>query len=417
MYNYSHKYIIYGETFMNAYLQNDDAMLYRRDKYGASVSALGFGCMRFTRSGGAVDLKKAEREVAEAMELGVNYFDSAYIYPGIDAAVGEIMSHGGRRDRVCLATKLPLMLVRDAASLDRLFETQLRHLKTDHIDYYLMHMLSDLPTWERLRGLGIEEWLEKKRASGQILRAAFSFHGSHQAFRDVLDAYPWDMCQIQYNYMDVHFQAGQAGLRYAAEKGVPVVIMEPLRGGRLVGMLPKTSKAIIESEGGGVSPARLALRWLWDQPEVTCVLSGMNSPEMLRENVGTARVSPPGCMTEAEHALIERVCADIAAHTRVGCTGCGYYMPCPKGVDIPTAFRCLNLVSSESLNSARTDYFRATAVRREQSSASQCVRCGRCETHCPQGIAIRDMLAQAAAELERFPYAIAKKAVRLLKLY
>ena len=402
---------------MSDLIYNPDSMLYRTDKYGTPVSALGFGCMRLSRNAGAIDVKKAEREIAESMEKGVNYFDSAYIYPGVEAAVGEIMSHSGRRDRVLLATKLPLLLVRDASSIDKFFETQLKRLKTDRIDYYLLHMLNDLSTWERLRALGIEEWLERKKASGEIGRAAFSFHGSAAAFRDVLDAYPWDMCQIQYNYMDENFQAGRAGLKYAGEKGIPAVIMEPLRGGRLVGLLPKSTKALIAAEGGGASPAQLALRWLWDQPEIMCVLSGMNSPEMLRENVRTAFSSPVGCMTEEEHALIERVREDIRTHTRVACTGCGYCMPCPKGVDIPTAFRCLNMASSESLRSARTDYQRATAYRREQSSASQCIGCGRCETRCPQGIAIRDMLKTAAKELEGPLYPIVKKGIRILKLY
>ena len=402
---------------MSSYLINDDTMLYRADKYGARVSALGFGCMRFSRNGASVDVKKAEAEVERAMELGVNYYDSAYIYPGIEAALGEIMSRNGRRDRVMLATKLPLLLVRDKASIDKYFETQLKRLKTDHIDYYLMHMLNDLTTWERLRSLGIEEWLEKKKASGQILRACFSFHGSAGAFREVLDAYPWDMCQIQYNYMDENFQAGRAGLKYAGEKGIPVVIMEPLRGGRLVGLLPRSAKEIIKSEGAGLSPAGLALRWLWDQPEIMCVLSGMNSMEMLEENVKTASRSPVGCMSESEHELVRKVKEDIAAKIRVPCTGCGYCMPCPRGVDIPTAFRCLNMASAENLRSARTDYQRATAYRKEQSSASQCVRCGKCETHCPQGIKIRDMLKEAAGELEGPFYPIVKKAVTLLKLY
>lgn len=398
-------------------MENTPAMQYRPDKHGRLISALGYGCMRFSRAGAGVDIKKTEREIAEAMELGVNYFDTAYFYPGSEAALGEILSREGRRDKVAVTTKLPLIFVRGADSFDKLFETQLRRLKTDHVDYYLMHMLGDMTAWERLRSLGIEEWLEKKKASGQISRVGFSHHGTSESFCSLLDVYDWDLCQIQYNYMDENFQAGKRGLKLAGEKNIPVVIMEPLRGGRLVGLLPNTSKELIAKEGGGASPARLALRWLFDQPEVMCVLSGMNSLEMVRENAETARLAPVGCLTDAERALIEKVKADIEQHTRVNCTGCGYCMPCPKGVDIPAAFRCLNMAHAEGKRSARTDYRRATAFRREQSSASQCVGCGACEKHCPQGIQIRDMLKEAAAVLENPIYKISKRGVKLLKIF
>ncbi len=391
-------------------------MQYRSDKHGALISALGYGCMRFSRNGSSIDLPKASREVAQAIELGVNYFDTAYFYPGNEVALGEILSGGGLRDKVYIATKLPLIFVRGRDSIDRLFETQLKRLKTDHIDYYLMHMLNDMPTWKRLQTLGIEDWLEKRRARGDIVRVGFSYHGNAESFRHIIDAYDWDMCQIQYNYMDEYFQAGKAGLKYAATKGVPTVIMEPLRGGRLVGLMPQSAKEIIAKENVGTA-ASLALRWLWNQPEVMCVLSGMNSLEMVRENAQTAKNSPAGCLTEREMEVIEKVRAEILSRTKVSCTGCGYCMPCPKGVDIPTAFRCLNLVHSENRQSARVDYRRCTAYRNEQSSASQCIGCGACETHCPQNIEIRQLLKEAAHELEGFTYPIVKRGVKLLKIY
>ncbi len=393
-----------------------NTMQYRSDRHGTQISALGYGCMRFSRSGSSIDLSKAKREVVEAIALGINYFDTAYFYPGNEVALGEILSGGGLRDKVLVATKLPLIFVRGRDSIDRLFETQLRRLKTDHIDYYLMHMLNDIPTWKRLQALGIEDWLEKKRACGEIVRVGFSYHGSAESFRYIIDSYDWDMCQIQYNYMDENFQAGKSGLDYASSRGVPTVIMEPLRGGRLVGLLPQSAKDIIAKENVGTA-ARLALRWLWNQPEVMCVLSGMNSLEMVRENAATAAESPVGCLTGRELEVIERVRSEIVARTKVNCTGCGYCMPCPKGVDIPTAFRCLNLVYSENKPSARVDYRRCTVYRNEQSSASQCVGCGACEAHCPQNIEIRKMLKEAARELEGITYPIVKRGVKILKIY
>ena len=225
------------------------------------------------------------------------------------------------------------------------------------------------------------------------------------------------MCQIQSITWTENYQAGKSGLAYAASRGVSAVIMEPLRGGRLVGLLPQSAKDIIAGENVGTA-ARLALRWLWNQPEVMCVLSGMNSLEMVRENAKTAEESPAGCLTVQELNVIDAGPEWKSPRgQRSGCTGCGYCMPCPKGVDIPTAFRCLNLVCSESRMSARVDYRRCTAYRNEQSSASQCVGCGACEAHCPQNIEIRKMLKEAVRELEGITYPIIKRGVKISKIY
>ncbi len=252
-------------------------MNYRTDRSGKQVSILGYGCMRFSKNGSEIDLDKAEQELMYAIQHGVNYLDTAYVYLGNEAAVGEILARNHCRNDIFLATKLPHYMIRSAAGIEKKFEEQLGRLKTDYIDYYLMHMLNDVKTWEKLVSFGIREWIQEKKQNGQIRNIGFSYHGNSENFKKLIDAYDWDFCQIQYNYLDEHTQAGRAGLMYAAEKGLPVIIMEPLRGGRLVNNLPSAAKQMIAADGTFQTPAELGLRWLWDQPQVTCVLSGMNA--------------------------------------------------------------------------------------------------------------------------------------------
>lgn len=392
-------------------------MQYRKDKKGNEISVLGYGCMRFTKKGNAVDLDKAEQELMTAIRAGVNYLDTAYVYLGNETAVGELLSRNHCREEIYLATKLPHYLIKSAEGAERMFQEQLRRLKTDYIDYYLMHMLTDIPTWEKLKGLGVAQWIEEKLASGQIRNIGFSYHGNADMFMRLVDAYDWDFCQIQYNYMDEHSQAGVKGLRYAHQKGLPVIIMEPLRGGRLVELLPESAKELFRREGERRTPAELAFKWLYDQPEVTCVLSGMNSMEMVEQNLKTASDAFVGCLTDEDAALIEQVKREIAQKVKVGCTGCGYCMPCPRGVDIPGAFRCYNAVYSEGKRSGRRDYLQCTAFRKETSSASQCIDCGKCESHCPQQIEIRRELKNAAAELENLRYKAIKTAIQVFHLW
>ncbi len=392
-------------------------MQYRKDRKGNEISALGYGCMRFTKKGGNVDLEKAEREVLAAIEAGVNYLDTAYVYAGNEVAVGEILARTNTRDKVYLATKLPHYLIKSIDGVEKMFREELRRLQTDHIDYYLMHMLTDIPTWERLKKLGMEQWIKGKLASGEIRNIGFSYHGNTEMFQKLVDAYDWDFCQIQYNYMDEHSQAGVEGLRYANKKGLPVIIMEPLRGGRLVNLLPESAKELFERDEEKRTPAELALKWLYDQPEVTCVLSGMNSLEMVEQNVKTACESPVGCLTESDRRLIEQVKEEIAKKVKVGCTGCGYCMPCPRGVDIPGTFRCYNAMYSEGKQGGRKEYLQCTAFRKDTSSASQCISCGKCETHCPQQIPIRKELKQAAKELETVRYKVMKTAIQVFHLW
>ena len=387
-------------------------MQYRRDKYGKELSVLGFGCMRFTRKGGGIDIAKAEREILAAYEAGVNYFDTAYIYPGSEAALGEILERNGIREKVNIATKLPQFMIRSRAALDRYFEEELARLRTGYVDYYLMHHVTDVEMWNKLKEVGILDWIAERKAAGTIRNIGFSYHGNTENFLKILDDYDWDFCQIQYNYLDEVSQAGRTGLQAAAAKGVPVVIMEPLRGGKLVNMLPADARKAMQQSGRDWSPAEWGLRWLYDQPEVTVVLSGMNSVEMVEENCRTASEALPGHMTEQDQAVLETVRSRIREKERVGCTGCRYCMPCPKGVDIPGIFRCYNTMFIESKSQGRFQFAQTVGLTKEPAFATQCIGCGKCEQHCPQNIPIREKLKEADRALRPLPYRIGIAAAR-----
>ncbi|MBQ8621868.1 MAG: aldo/keto reductase [Oscillospiraceae bacterium] len=386
-------------------------MNYRADKYGNSLSILGFGCLRFPQKLGRIDMEETERQIKLAIEQGVNYFDTAYIYTGSEAALGEILERNGLRDQVNIATKLPHYLIKSPAGLDRMFDEELRRLRTDHVDYYLMHMLNDIEAWERLKEMGIEAWIAAKKASGQIRQVGFSYHGNTDMFCRIVDAYDWDFCQIQYNYLDEHAQAGRRGLHHAHAKGLPVIIMEPLRGGKLVQYLPEKAKALFANYPVKRSPAEWGLRWLWNQEEVTVVLSGMNSNAMVRENIRTASGVQVGELRPEEEALYAQVVKAINENTKVGCTACGYCQPCPKGVDIPGTFAIYNRWYAEDKAGAFKEYLKCTTLRKNSTAASNCVGCGKCEKHCPQGIRIRKELKEAQKVLETPLYKICSKVV------
>lgn len=392
-------------------------MQYRKGKDGNAISMLAYGCMRFTKENGKIDIDKAEKELMEAIRLGVNYFDTAYIYSGSEAAIGEIFERNHCREQIYIADKLPHYLIKSKEGLEKKFQEQLRRLRTDYIDYYLMHMLTDVASWEKMKKLGIESWIQEKLDSGQIRHIGFSYHGSANVFCQLVDVYDWDFCMIQYNYLDEHSQAGKAGLKYASGKGLPVMIMEPLRGGKLVDQLPDKAKALIEENERGYTAPEWSFRWLWNQREVTTVLSGMNSMEMLRENAAIASDAQADAFTEKDFALIEQVKAEINHSMKVGCTGCGYCMPCPKGVDIPGAFSALNSYYSQDKKAARRSYMQCTIFRHDPSSASQCIQCGKCEQHCPQKIEIRKELKGAVSDLENITYKGAKTLIRLFHLW
>ncbi len=386
---------------------------YREDKYGNKLSILGFGCMRFTSKMGKPDAEKAEGEILAAYNNGVNYFDTAYIYPGSEALLGEILEKNAIRDKVYIATKLPHYLVKKKADFDRIFDEELRRLRTDYIDYYLMHMLSDVTAWERLKELGIEDWINEKKAKGQIRQLGFSYHGNSDMFCRIVDANDWDFCMIQYNYMDEHSQAGRKGLHYANQKGLPVFIMEPLRGGSLVNRLPEEAKRIFNEHEKKYTPTQWSFRWLWNQPEVTVVLSGMNSMEMVLDNVNTASDISVGDIDIKDQEMLKNVVAAINKKMKIGCTGCGYCVPCPKQVDIPGIFAAYNRRFTESKFRSLQDYFMCTTLRENSTAASNCIECGKCKKHCPQNINIPKELKIVQNEMEGIVYKIARSIVKI----
>lgn len=392
-------------------------MNYRKDKYGNELSVLGYGCMRLKRSGGKIDLDKAESEIMAAYNGGVNYFDTAYIYPGSESALGEIVERNNLRDKINIATKLPHYLIRSEGDFEKFFSEELSRLRTDYIDYYLMHMLTDVDTWERLKSLGVLDWLKEKKNSGAIKQVGFSYHGGAEMFCKLVGVYDWDFCMIQYNYMDEHSQAGRRGLCYANSKGLPVMIMEPLRGGRLVNNLPKEAVQIFSEHDKKHTPAQWAFKWLWNQPEVTCVLSGMNSLDMVSDNISTASESYPGELSDSDLKMLERVVGAINSKMKVGCTGCGYCTPCPKGVDIPGCFAAYNRRFSDGWFTSEKEYFMCTALRQKSSAASNCIACGKCARHCPQGIDIPTELKNVRSKLEGPIYRLARRFVKLFRTY
>ena len=386
-------------------------MKYRLDRYGNQISQLGYGCMRFTKKGNAIDYEKAEKEVLLAINKGVNYFDTAYIYPGSEECLGRILDENKCRDKVYIATKLPQYILRSSAAIDKTFNEQLSRLRTDHIDYYLMHMFTDYAEWEHLKALGIEDWIKRQKEEGRIRNIGFSYHGDTEMFLKILNAYDWEFCQIQYNYLDEHSQAGKRGLQAAAEKNIPVIIMEPLRGGKLVN-LPDKAKEVLAADSKGYTPAELGLRWLWNQRSVSCVLSGMNSEDMVNENIRIASEAEPGHLTEEDLKIVEQIKQIIREREKVGCTSCRYCMPCPKGVDIPGNFYYYNLMYMEKKTSARYEFAQNMGLRKEPGFASQCSGCGKCEKHCPQNISIREKLKEADRALRPLPYKIGIHAAR-----
>ncbi len=374
-------------------------MKYRTNpKNNDRLSILGFGCMRFSK-----DENEVEKQIIYAIENGVNYFDTAYAYPNSEVILGRVLAKG-YRDKVKIATKLPPFLVKKYEDLDKIFYEELRRLQTDRIDYYFMHMLTDVKIWNRLVDLGIEEWIEEKKQKGEIINIGFSYHGGREEFKKLVDSYEWEFCMIQYNYLDENNQAGKSGLEYASSKGLPVMIMEPLRGGKLVTNLPKEVYKIWDNAYIKRSPAEWAFRWIWNHPEVTVVLSGMNSQEMVEENIGVANTSESNSFSEADFKLFEDVKKILNEKINVPCTGCNYCMPCPFGVDIPTCFSTYNDREIEGKFAAIGKYIMQTSLKSEASNASLCTQCGACEIHCPQKIAIRVELKNVTNKMEGIYY-------------
>jgi len=381
-------------------------MRYRKfGKTGLEISALGFGCMRLPTIDGEsanIDEPEATRMLRYAIDHGVDYVDTAYGYHEgnserfLSRALGD-----GYREKVRLADKLPSWLVKTAEDFDRLFDEQLERLQTDHVDFYLLHALKR-EWWHNLRDLGVIEWAEGKIAGGQIGYLGFSFHDDYEAFQVIVDGYDkWTFCQIQYNYMDVENQAGTRGLEYAASKGLAVVIMEPLLGGKLVNP-PERIQEIWGAAAKKRMAADWALQWLWNQPEVSTVLSGMSAMEQVEENVASGGVSGVGTLMAGELALFDQVREVYQTLCPIPCTECGYCMPCPNGVDIPENFKVYNQgVMYEKPDLARKGY---TWIP-EKARASACIQCQECEEKCPQSIPISEWMPTVHAVLgEGQPY-------------
>ena len=380
-------------------------MQYRNDlKTGNSLSVLGFGCMRFPRSITQIDANRTEQLVVKAVEEGVNYFDTAFLYGGSEQVLGQIIAKNNLRQKIFLATKLPLIKCKTYDDFESFFRIQLKQLNTDYIDYYLMHNLAHIDIWKNFCDMGIEKWIAEKKASGQIKNIGFSFHGIQNEFFNLLDAYNWDFCQIQYNYMGENFQAGRAGLKKAAEKGMPVIIMEPLLGGKLANGLPKKAANIFKAANSSLTPAAWALRWLWNQKEVTVVLSGMNDISQLDDNIVAAKNALPDMLTEAEHKTYESAIGSIKASYKIPCTGCNYCMPCPHKVNIPACFAAYNESYSVGFYTGLKNYVTSTGIlhANENYGAGNCKECGSCEKQCPQHIPIINSLKNVRKRMEPF---------------
>ena len=361
-------------------------------KTGIPVSALGFGCMRLpTVQGGTVDEELAVAMMRTAIDNGVNYFDTAYVYHSgqSEAVLGRALDNG-YRDRVSIATKMPTWSVTQASDFDRFFEEQCERLHTDRIDFYLLHNLSQ-ERWALLKNLNIARWAEKAKQQGRIGFFGFSFHHSFDIFKQFIDSYDWDFCQIQYNYMNEDVQAGTRGLQYAAKKDMAVVIMEPLLGGNLANP-PGPVRRIFESSPVKRTPADHALQWLWNKPEISLVLSGMSAMDQVTQNIESAGRSGVGTMTEENLRIIDLARTEYRKLSAISCTKCAYCMPCPNGVDIPRNLELYNEgIMYNNFGLSKGLY---TTVFPASIRAEQCTACRSCEEKCPQHIAISSWLAK-----------------------
>ncbi|MBQ6267273.1 MAG: aldo/keto reductase [Clostridia bacterium] len=368
-------------------------------KLGVQASAFGLGCMRFNGAASGdstIDEQKAIALIRQAIDGGVNYLDTAYVYldKTSEIVVGKAL-RDGYRDKVTIATKMPLGAVKDRASMEALLAEELKKLQTDHIDFYLMHGLNR-KEWESFKAIGAPAFFDDMKREGKIRFKCFSFHGPYEDFEYILNDYDWDMVQIQYNFMDIDHQAGEKGLKLAGEKGIPVVIMEGLLGGRL-SRAPENVQALYDAFPVRRSAVEWAFRWLCNYPEVSVVLSGCNEPEQIAENLRIFDSAEAGCMDAQELQLIENVRQAYLDRTRIGCTGCKYCMPCPNEVNIAGIFSAWNNISLYCTDPAQDWGLRR--IKEQAHGADQCVGCGACEAACPQNLPIIEKLAQAWSEL------------------
>jgi predicted aldo/keto reductase-like oxidoreductase len=394
-------------------------MQYRKDiKSNNNLSVLGFGCMRFPKTLGTIDMKKTENLVMTAIDRGINYFDTARIYPGIEEALGTVLANNRVREKVFITSKLPTWTSRTIEEIDKHFNITLEKLQTNYIDYYFMHMLSEIETWEKLKKLGIEDWIARKKKEGQIRRICFSFHGIREQFLSILNTYDWDATLIQYNYSNENYQAGIIGLKAAHEAGLPVFIMEPLLGGRLVTNLPRGVTQAFKKTRPDRSPAAWGLHWLWNQSEVTMVLSGMNEMQQLDDNIAAAESAAVNSLSEAEQNTFLEVRTIFNNAYKIKCTGCGYCLPCPRDINIPECFSAYNISYAVNYYKGLRQYLQSVSfTAKNMRNAGRCIACGKCEKHCPQTLTIRGHLKYVQKRLEPFwywlPLKIARKFLKL----
>jgi len=391
-------------------------MLYREvPKNGDKLSVLGYGCMRLPMRMQSINEKLAEKQILYAMDQGVNYFDTAYPYHGrkSEPFLGKVFSKNRYRDEVKIATKLPHWMTHSKEDMDRILDEQLSKLKTDRIDYYLVHGLNG-ELWEAAKINGVIEFLDDALKKGKIINAGFSFHGLSEEFNRIVDDYGWTFCQIQYNFLDTENQAGTAGLKYAASKNMAVIIMEPLRGGNLAKTPPPSVQKIWEKADHKKTPAAWALSWIWNHPEVTVVLSGMNNDDHIKENLAIAEKALPNSFSEKEIELVEEAATEFRRVMRVGCTGCQYCMPCPAGVNIPSCFEWYNSRHAFKDKRAKLMYIfqNGGVVADKPTWASRCVQCEKCLDKCPQHLPIPDLLDEVREDMEGV---LAKPLVWMLK--
>ena len=372
-------------------------------KTGVKVSALGFGMMRLPILGedsAAIDEELATTMLHHAIDAGLNYVDTAWSYHREQGEpfVGRALA-GGYREKVYLATKLPTWLVHSQDDMEHFLDAQLERLQTDHIDFYLLHSMN-AEKWENLTRLKVFDWAERKRAEGKFRYFGFSFHDDFEVFEQILNGYDaWDFCQIQYNYMDVDYQAGRKGLQEAAQKGLGVVIMEPLRGGQLAQNPPPAAVAQVFAQSSrNWTPAEWALQWLWNQPEVSLVLSGMSAPQQVEENLASAERSGVGSLTPADLQIIEQARNVRQGLAPIPCTHCEYCMPCPNDVAIPDIFALYNDAMMYGTPEHSRHVYRN--LFNPENKADQCIECGTCESLCPQHIEIIEWLKTAHSFLQ-----------------
>jgi predicted aldo/keto reductase-like oxidoreductase len=377
-------------------------MLYRKiEKTGDEISALGFGAMRLPAKTGRIDKERAKNQIYYAIDNGVNFIDTGFPYHGgaSESFLGEILTDEYRK-KVKLCTKMPSWSVKKYEDMERYLEIQLEKLQTDCIDYYLIHALSK-SSFERLRKIGVLEFLEDAKAKGKINNIGFSFHDNSEAFKEIVDSYDWDMCLIQYNYLDEKNQAGTEGVKHAHSKGIGVFIMEPLKGGLLAGKVPEKVTQIFDKSDVKRNPADWALRWVLNHPEVVCVVSGMGEEEHVKENIKVANETLPDSLTEDELKLYDEAKEVYRSFMKIDCTACGYCMPCPAGVDIPRCFEFYNQKYMFNKGSASFLYIGQLGgvMSGNEAHAGLCIDCGKCVRACPQKLDIPELLADVSKEL------------------